>query len=304
MHEFFFANYRLLVDDGIANHESVKRLANFVNPMPYSHTFTVRLGDAKELAEKRACALCYPVVVETDYFAVHDMGDGWAFLSNPAEKRSAVKGMLRIVLCSRDYGDMTVYVENKTYYSEKLKQYRHAPIPLSSYIRSACEAGMVTRGGIAFHASFVEKDGFGVVFLGPSGMGKSTQAKLWEKYLGADFIIGDRPGFRKINGQWMGFGMPWDGQDDLFRQAFAPVRAMVWLEQAKENSIVLLNPKQAMTVILRQAMMPVWDDLSMNGAVAQIGELAREMPIYHLRCRPNEAAVRLTYEKILSQTSP
>ena len=64
-----------------------------------------------------------------------------------------------------------------------------------------CEAGMVTRDGLALHASLVEKDGFGVVFLGPSGMGKSTQAKLWKKYLDADFLIGDRPGMRKINGK-------------------------------------------------------------------------------------------------------
>ena len=52
---------------------------------------------------------------------------------------------------------------------------------------------MVMRDGLPLHASLVEKDGFGVIFLGPSGMGKSTQAKLWEKYLDADFIIGDRP---------------------------------------------------------------------------------------------------------------
>ena len=52
MHEYYFANYRLLTDDGIANHESVKWLANFAAPMPYTHTFTLRLGDANALEER------------------------------------------------------------------------------------------------------------------------------------------------------------------------------------------------------------------------------------------------------------
>ena len=157
---------------------------------------------------------------------------------------------------------------------------------------------MVMRDGLPLHASMVEKDGFGVIFLGPSGMGKSTQAKLWEQYLGADFIIGDRPGLRKIDGKWIGFGMPWDGKDAIHRQTSVPVRALVWLSQAKENRIAPMDPVQAMSVMLKQAMMPVWDDRAMDGATALMGALSRELPMFHLRCLPDEAAARLTYETI------
>ena len=129
-------------------------------------------------------------------------------------------------------------------------------------------------------------------------MGKSTQAKLWEKYLGADFLIGDRPGLRKIDGKWYGFGMPWDGKDAIYRQGSVPVRALIWLEQAKENHITPMNPVQAMSVMLKQAMMPVWDDAAMDGVTALMGALAQELPMYHLRCLPDEAAARLTYDTI------
>ena len=40
MNEYFFANYRLLTDDGIANHEFTKRLVGFRCPHtlhPYLH---------------------------------------------------------------------------------------------------------------------------------------------------------------------------------------------------------------------------------------------------------------------------
>ena len=77
MREFYFANYRLLTDDGIAEHVSAKRLTEFAAPMPYTHTFTLRLGDRRELEEKRAWALGCPMVYETVYFTIHDTGEGW-----------------------------------------------------------------------------------------------------------------------------------------------------------------------------------------------------------------------------------
>ena len=300
MHEYYFANYRLLTDDGIANHESVKRLADFAAPMPYTHTFTLRLGDANALEEKRAWALGHPMAYETEYFTIHDTGEGWAFVNTLADELRLAEGARNVALCSRDYGELTVYVTDRTFDVERIGQHFQfqASVPLSGSIRTACEAGMVTRDGLPLHASLVEKDGFGVVFLGPSGMGKSTQAKRWEQYLGADFIIGDRPGLRKIDGKWIGFGMPWDGKDAIHRQASVPVRALVWLSQAKENRISPMDPVQAMSVMLKQAMMPVWDDAAMDGAAALMGQLAREMPMFHLRCLPDEAAVKLTYETI------
>ena len=302
MHEYFFANYRLLTEDGIANHVSAKLLAEFAAPMPYTHSFTLRLGDARELDERRAWALGCPTAYETDRFTIHDTPDGWAFVNTPADELRLSEDARNVVLCSCDYGELTVYVTDKPFNLEyNGHRYQKTPVPLFSSIRAACEAGMVTRDGLPLHASLVEKDGFGVVFLGPSGTGKSTQAKLWEQYLGADFLIGDRPGLRKIDGRWFGFGMPWDGKDAIYRQASVPLRALVWLEQAKENRIARMSTIEAMAVMLKQAMMPVWADTAMDGAAALMGAVAEELPMYHLRCLPNEAAARLTYETICKE---
>lgn len=101
MHAYFFANYRLLTDEGIANHESIKRqLAEFETPMPYTHTFTLRLGDTDELEEKRAWALGYPVAYRVGSATLHDMDDGWAFVSRQrwggtAECRAVQPGLGR-----------------------------------------------------------------------------------------------------------------------------------------------------------------------------------------------------------------
>ena len=306
MNEYFFANYRLLMDDGIANNDLIKkRFANLTTPLPYTHTFTWRLGDVDELEEKRTWAQGCPVAYDYGLFTLHETDGGWASVSNLFYELYYGEEAKSVVLCSRDYRDITVWATERSFEIKRNRQvldmHSQPFFPLFLNICSACRAGMVLQSGLPLHASMVEKDGFGVLFLGPSGRGKSTQAKLWKNYLGADFPIDDGPIMRKVDGQWIGFGMPWVGPHDaIYRQVSVPVKALVWLEQAKENRIVPMNPVQAMGVMLKQAMimMPVWDDAAMDVATTMMGIAAQELPIFHLRCLPNEAAARLTYETI------
>ena len=52
MQEYYFANYRLLVDDEISEHESMQYLSAFRNEMPYTHTFTAHMGEETLLDKK------------------------------------------------------------------------------------------------------------------------------------------------------------------------------------------------------------------------------------------------------------
>ncbi len=243
MREYYFANYRLLTDDEISEHESMEYLSAFRNEMPYTHTFTVHMGEETLLDKKYEEVLKHTQMCTTENFAIYDDGDTWSILSLLNE--AALKYHMKyVVVASKDYSEMTVYMSNEPYYSEARDKWREPHVPFSSIVRTFCEAGMVMRDGLPLHASMVEKDGQGIIFLGPSGMGKSTQAKLWEKYQKADFIIGDRPGLRYIDGTWYGFGMPWDGKDNIRNQKKVPIRALVSLEQAKENRIQKLTKQQ------------------------------------------------------------
>ena len=293
MHEYYFANYRLLVDDTISQSDKLKYIAGFSKAMPATHTFTLRLGDEALLDQKYAEAMLHPIVCTTDQFYIHDTQDSWTIVPLMNEKRIKRHGKY-VLTCTRDYSEMTFYISRQPFYSEKIKEWVMPVLHMSSAIRTACEAGMTMRNGMPLHASLVEKDGYGVVFLGPSGMGKSTQAKLWVEYQGADFIIGDRPGLRRIDGQWIGYGMPWDGKDSIMQQKQAPIRAFISLEQAPENSIRCLTKQEAMNVLLNQVMMPMWDDAAMALLTPLMGRLATEIPFYHLKNLPNKEATELT----------
>ena len=297
MHEYYFANYRLLVDEDISNSDYMDYLAGFSQVMPATHTFTVRWGGEALLDQQYAEAITHPVVCTTDRFKIHDMHDSWTFVSLMNEDTMKRNGKY-VLTCARDYREMTLFISRQRYYEEVIQRWVTPDIPFSSAIRAACEAGMTMRDGMPLHAALVEKDGYGVVFLGPSGMGKSTQAKLWVEHQGADFIIGDRPGLRRINGQWIGFGMPWDGKDAIKQQKQVPIRALISLEQAPENSIRRLTKQEAMMVLLNQVMMPMWDDAAMALLTPLMGQLATEIPFYHLKNLPNKEATELTREAI------
>jgi hypothetical protein len=302
MHEYYFANYRLLVDDAISSSDYMEYLADFCKEMPATHTFTIHMGDDSLLDQKYTEATTYPIVCTTDRFNIHDMHDSWAFVSLMNEDTMKRNGKY-VLTCARDYSEMTLYILRKPYYEDRIRRWVTPDIPFSSAIRAACEAGMTMRDGMPLHAALVEKDGYGVVFLGPSGMGKSTQAKLWVEHQGADFIIGDRPGLRRIDGQWIGFGMPWDGKDNIKQQKQVPIRALISLEQAPENSIRRLTKQEAMIVLLNQVMMPMWDDAAMALLMPLMGQLATEIPFYHLKNLPNREATELTRKTICETCS-
>ena len=81
MQKYYFANYRLLVDNAISNSEDMDYLDGFSKEMPATHTFTLHLGDEALLETKMAEATACPIVCTTDTFNIHDTQDAWTFVS-------------------------------------------------------------------------------------------------------------------------------------------------------------------------------------------------------------------------------
>ena len=92
--------------------------------------------------------------------------------------------------------------------------------------------------------------------------------------------------------------MPWDGKDGIRQQNQVPIRALISLEQAPENSIRRLTKQEAMIVLLNQVMMPMWDDAAMSLLTPLMGLLADEIPFYHLKNLPNREATELNRKTI------
>lgn len=157
---------------------------------------------------------------------------------------------------------------------------------------------------LLLHASFIRWNGIGILFSAPCGTGKSTQAALWEQFLGADTLNGDRAAIRFADGKWTAWGLPYAGTSGIYRNESAPLRAIVTLSQGPENVISPLTPMQAVRRLLPELNMRRWDADAVNHVMDLLTVLVQQIPIYHLSCRPDQDAVLLlrdTLEKERTQ---
>ena len=65
------------------------------------------------------------------------------------------------------------------------------------------------------------------MFLGPSGIGKTTQAELWHTYRDAVIINGDIVFVQETEGNFLGWGTPWHGSSPYCENASVPVDALI-----------------------------------------------------------------------------
>ena len=72
---------------------------------------------------------------------------------------------------------------------------------------------------LLFHSSVVCHKDRVLLFSGPSGMGKSTQARLWEQCFGAKTLNGDRCVLRLGKEGITGGGSPWCGSSGIYDPA-------------------------------------------------------------------------------------
>ncbi len=149
------------------------------------------------------------------------------------------------------------------------------------------------------HASLIDYRGHGILFVGPSGIGKTTQAELWNKYRNADIINGDKAFIKVEENEVRGYGLPWKGSSPYCLNADVKLDGIVVLRQAKENKIKELSFEEKLQLFVPHIFLPVWDESCMSAAMNTLDMLVPQIPVYLLECRPDEAAVELTEKTVL-----
>ena len=152
--------------------------------------------------------------------------------------------------------------------------------------------------GIIFHSSLIENNGRGLMFLGPSGIGKTTQAELWNKYRDALIINGDIVFVQETEECFLGWGTPWHGSSPYCENTSVPVHAMIVLKQAPENSIRELTGFEKVSAVSGSVFYPQWLENGMELCLETLDHLMSALPVYELSCRPDEDAVALTEKTV------
>lgn len=143
------------------------------------------------------------------------------------------------------------------------------------------------------HSSWIEMDGKAILFSGRSGIGKSTQAALWEKFRNATVRNGDRTLLRNMDGTEYACGLPYAGASGICSNASAPIRAIVMLDQGKENRLRRLPALTSVKRLLSQMPVPKWNPEMIGRALNVASRVAETVPVYELVCLPEESAVKV-----------
>lgn len=153
---------------------------------------------------------------------------------------------------------------------------------------------------LLMHASVTMNNGRGYLFLGKSGTGKSTHSALWRKYIpGSDLLNDDNPALRvRDDGSVTVYGTPWSGKTPCYCNMQIPVGAITRLEQWPENIIHRENKLQAFASVLSSCSTMIWEKKSYNAITETASKVAMAIPVFHLKCRPDEDAARLSFKTI------
>lgn len=92
---------------------------------------------------------------------------------------------------------------------------------------------------ILLHGVLIEMEGLGYLFMGPSGVGKTTHGKNWLKmFPGKSRIInGDKTLVRIENKFIYGYGSPWMGKEKIGVNSRVQLHAICHLSRGKNNQI-------------------------------------------------------------------
>lgn len=154
----------------------------------------------------------------------------------------------------------------------------------------------LSKDALILHSSYIIHKGDAILFTAPSGVGKSTQASLWEKYKKAEIINGDRTIIREKDGIMYAYGLPFSGSSQICKNKNVPIKAIVILEQGTENKIYKLKSSDMLKFLLSQVAVNRWDKDEILKVIDLIEYVIKKVPIIKFSCLPNEEAVDILYD--------
>lgn len=150
---------------------------------------------------------------------------------------------------------------------------------------------MLAKKTVFVHSSFIEYKGKGILFTGPCGIGKSTQAQLWREFRNSVTVNGDKAGISVRNGGVYADGLPFCGTSKICFNRSVPLGAVVVLGQSASSSVKRLKGAEALQALMKNIYLDLFAPGESSRCIDLVIEILSSVPVYQLNCAPDETAV-------------
>ena len=197
--------------------------------------------------------------------------------------------------------DFIVEVSDDEILAEKSEEYSSTIgyLETLAVYRKICER-LVDDNIILVHSSVLMVDGQAVMFLAPSGTGKSTHSRLWRQVYGdrVTMINDDKPlvSVRTDNNgtHLTVYGTPWCGKHGIETNTSASVKAIFILKRNEVNEVTKMGFRDAFPYIFNQTYRPD-NEILMRKTLLLATTFAQNVDIFELGCNMEEEAAKVAY---------
>ena len=152
------------------------------------------------------------------------------------------------------------------------------------------------RGAEIHGCGVVDADGNGHLFVGQSGAGKSTMARLWERQKGIQILSDDRIVLRQANQKLWMYGTPWHGEAGFSSRARAPLTRIYFLRHAQKYELLPQRPAQAVGQLFTCSFPPFYNPEALDFTLGFFEEVVQAVPCFELRFLQDEKVIDLLTE--------
>ena len=152
-------------------------------------------------------------------------------------------------------------------------------------------AYFLNQNALILHSSFIKYNDGAILFAAPKQTGKSTQAELWRKYLGAEIINGDRSLIKLTEDGLFAYGLPYCGTSKICKNEKIPVKGIVLLSQGKDNKIQKPTKREIILKLMSLCTFENTTEEKLNRFMDLLDKIATQAPFYSLSALPDYSAV-------------